>query len=65
MAAHFDNELPNFTYNNGQEIDFSYKINKSLIKQSKGSLKCVVCGDNALGKINSLLSLFLAVFYSF
>lgn len=61
-----DNELSNVSFDDGQLMNFPYKLNKmtekSIVKHPKSILKCVVCGDNALGKKNFLFFFLLLLF---
>ena len=58
MSFDDDNDLSNLLIDG--EVSLSSPLNldisdesKPIIKRSKPSLKCVVCGDNAFGKIQS------------
>jgi hypothetical protein len=74
MATDTENDLSNIIIDEEHSIDLSfdgnpsYRMNyhrKSITKRPKPTLKCVVCGDNAFGKIDLFVFFTLAGFLFF
>jgi hypothetical protein len=69
MEIDHENDLLNIVYDNEYSMgslfdhDYTYTVpknhNKSAVKRPKPTLNCVVCGDNAFGKMDTCFQYYL------